>query len=55
MEQTELLSSIECLRSVMIESAVGAGSLTHESVVEVSQRLDELIVAYQKLSRLKQN
>jgi hypothetical protein len=49
MEQTELLSSIECLRSVMVESATEAGSFTHEEVIAVSQQLDELIVAYQKL------
>ncbi|MFY0545978.1 Spo0E family sporulation regulatory protein-aspartic acid phosphatase [Brevibacillus sp. H7] len=49
MEQTELRSSIECLRSVMVESATVAGSFTHEEVIAVSQQLDELIVAYQKL------
>jgi len=47
MEQTALLDSIESLRALMIDSAMEAGSFTDHQVVQVSQQLDELIVAYQ--------
>jgi hypothetical protein len=55
MEQTELLASIECLRALMLHSAMEAGSFTHEEVLKASQQLDELLVAYQILASRKQN
>ncbi|WP_258171426.1 aspartyl-phosphate phosphatase Spo0E family protein [Paenibacillus sp. R14(2021)] len=38
----------------MVDSAVTYGSLTHERVVIVSQKLDRYILAFQKLKRRKQ-
>lgn len=42
-----LLEKIEALRTEMIEEAYLHGSLTHEKVVDLSQKLDVYIVNYQ--------
>ncbi len=44
-----LLEKIEALRIEMIEEAYLHGSLTHEKVVNLSQKLDEYIVNFQEL------
>jgi len=48
-----LLEKIETVRLQMVKEALVQDSLTHESLVAISHKLDRYIAIYQKLKKKK--